>query len=49
MLTPLERLEAWLYKKAPRVLTFYRQFTIMEWLGVIALIILIMETAHGLG
>lgn len=36
MITPLERIQFWIHKKAPRLLTFLQQFTIMEWMAIVA-------------
>ena len=33
------KIQAWLYKKVPRLLTFLQQFTIMEWLVISMLLI----------
>ena len=32
------KIQAWMYKKAPRLLTFLEQFTIIEWFVIILLI-----------
>jgi hypothetical protein len=48
MISPLERLQFWIHKKAPRLLTFLQQFTIMEWIVLILVLIYIMEYSYGL-
>jgi hypothetical protein len=34
-MTWIDKINFWLYKKAPRLLTFIQQFTIIEWLVII--------------
>lgn len=48
MISLLERLEFWLYKKAPRLLTFLQQFTTMEWIVLILVLAYILEYFYGL-
>ena len=43
MISLMERIEYWMYKKAPRVLTFFQQFTIMEWTVLILVALFVME------
>jgi hypothetical protein len=44
----VDRFNFWLYKKAPGVLTFIRQFTIMEWFVVVLLLGFIVEKFYDL-
>ena len=31
----LDKFQSWMYKKHPRLLTFFYQFTIIEWLALL--------------
>lgn len=37
-MTWIDEMNFWLYKKAPRLLTFLQQFTIIEWLVIIFIV-----------
>ena len=43
-LSLIEKLEFWMYKKAPKLLTFFQQFTIMEWMVLLIVGFYIMES-----